>query len=150
LEVCFYDDYIKIILTATLVFLMLSNTQILAQSDPRDVSKTALNVFFKITGGWRLAAADEMVLLGQPSRSTFFKWRKGEGPVIGKDTLERISYVMGIYKALRCLFASTEQANAWPHKANRDFNGESVMAFMLKGSVTDLCDVRRYLDAMRG
>jgi hypothetical protein len=92
----------------------------------------------------------EQILLGEPARGTFYKWRKGEGPVIAKDTLERISYVMGIYKALRVLFPSEAQANDWPHRANRDFSNNTAMSFMLQGSVTHLSDMRRYLDAMRG
>lgn len=123
---------------------------ILDQKDPRVVSNTALKVFFNIANEWQLSSQDEMTLLGDPARSTFYKWRNGEGPVIPKDTLERISYVMGIYKALRLLFPTEDQANAWPKKPNRDFGGESALNVMLKGSVINLADVRRYLDAMRG
>ncbi|MFT4924047.1 MAG: hypothetical protein ACI8WB_000125 [Phenylobacterium sp.] len=129
---------------------MLSEVNILQQTDPKVVSQTALRVFFNITDGWQLSSQDTMVLLGEPARSTFFKWRKGEGPALSKDTLERISYVMGIYKALRLLFPTEEQANAWPKKVNKYYDGHSALDFMLKGSVTHLSDVRRYLDAMRG
>ncbi|MCJ8273648.1 MAG: MbcA/ParS/Xre antitoxin family protein [Psychrosphaera sp.] len=128
---------------------MLSAVETLEQSDPKVVSQTALSVFFNIVKGWQLSAQNEMVLLGEPARGTFYKWRKGEGPVISKDTLERISYVMGIYKALRVLFPNEAQANSWPSKPNRDFANNSAMQFMLLGSVTHLSDVRRYLDAMR-
>ncbi|MGB1238567.1 MAG: MbcA/ParS/Xre antitoxin family protein [Pseudomonadales bacterium] len=123
---------------------------ILAQQDPKRVSHTALKVFFNIAAAWQLSSQQEMTLLGAPARSTFYKWRSGEGPVVPRDTLERISYVMGIYKALRLLFPTEAQANAWPQKNNRDFDGESALAVMLKGSVINLADVRRYLDAKRG
>ena len=129
---------------------MLVTNNILDQKDPKIVSNTALKVFFNITNEWQLSSQDEMTLLGDPARSTFYKWRNGEGPVIPKDTLERISYVMGIYKALRLLFPTEDQANAWPKKPNRDFGDESALNVMLKGSVINLADVRRYLDAMRG
>jgi len=124
--------------------------EILAQKDPKVVSNTALKVFFNIAKEWGLSSQDEMTLLGSPARSTFYKWRSGVGPAVPKDTLERISYVMGIYKALRLLFPTQEQANAWPKKPNRDFDGTSALNVMLKGSVINLADVRRYLDAMRG
>ena len=88
-----------------------------------------------------------MILLGEPARSTFFKWRKQEGPSISKDTLERISYIIGIYKALRILFPTEAQANAWPAKPNREFGDKSAVEFMCQGSVVHLSDVRRYLDA---
>lgn len=59
------------------------------------------------------------------------------------NDLERISYVLGIYKALRRIFPTEEQANAWPAKPNRAFEGRSALDLMLKG---DLAIVRRYLD----
>ncbi len=129
---------------------MLAASDILAQKDPKAVSDTALKVFFNIAKAWGLSSQDEMILLGCPARSTFYKWRSGEGPAVPKDTLERISYVMGIYKALRLLFPTEDQANAWPNKPNRDFGGASALNVMLEGSVINLADVRRYLDAMRG
>ncbi|MDR9469163.1 MbcA/ParS/Xre antitoxin family protein [Marinospirillum sp.] len=121
-----------------------------AATDEQKKSTVALKTFFKITEGWNLKAEQQKILLGDPPRSTFYKWKKGEGPAISRDTLERISYILGIYKALRILFPTEEQANAWPGKPNRDFDGESALAVMLKGSMINLADVRRYLDYMRG
>lgn len=114
------------------------------------VSQTALKAFFNISRDWQLSTAQQQVLLGQPARSTFYKWRNGEGPILPKDTLERISYILGIYKALRLLLPSQSQADAWPHKSNSDFAGSSALEHMLKGNVLHLADVRRYLDARRG
>lgn len=128
----------------------MSTAEVLEKTDPKEVSSTGLKVFFNITRAWGLKAQDERTLLGDPASSTFYKWKNGEGPVVPKDTLERISYVMGIYKALRILFPTEEQARAWPKKSNRYFGGDSAMSVMLKGSVTNLADVRRYLDGMRG
>ncbi len=123
---------------------------ILNKKDTKQVSQTALKVFFNITQEWGLSAQEEMSLLGEPARSTFYKWRQTQGPALPRDTLERISYVMGVYKALRVLFPTQAQANQWPKKINRDFGGESALSVMLKGSLINLADVRRYLDAMRG
>ncbi|SOB75137.1 Protein of unknown function [Marinobacter sp. LV10R510-11A] len=128
---------------------MLAAREFLEDKDPKIVSHTALEIFFNITKSWGLKAQEERILLGDPASSTFYKWRNGEGPAISKDTLERISYVMGVYKSLRLLFPTESQANAWPKKENRDFNGESAMNVMLKGSVANLIHVRRYLDGMR-
>ncbi|MCP8689329.1 MbcA/ParS/Xre antitoxin family protein [Marinobacterium sedimentorum] len=122
----------------------------LRQQDPKRVSQVSLKVFFNIASAWHLSREQEQVLLGEPARSTFYKWRKGEGPVLPRDTLERISYVMGIYKALRILFPTEDQANAWPAKANAYFGGESALTVMLQGSLINLADVRRYLDHARG
>ena len=113
-------------------------------------AKVALSVFFNIMDAWRVKGKDQITLLGSPSESTFYKWKKGNVSSLSSDTLERISYVMGIYKGLGILFPTREQADAWPNKRNRDFNGLTAMEYMLKGSMINLWDVRRYVDAQRG
>jgi len=66
---------------------------------------------------------------------------------LNRDVLERISYVLGIRKALMILFQNKEQADAWINKPNGDFGDESALDAMLGGSITDLARVRQYLDA---
>jgi len=123
-----------------------------AQFDPDELGSTALTAFFNITAGWGLAAEEERTLLGSPPRSTFFKWKSERAARLSPDTLERISYIMGIYKALRILLPTEEAANAWIKKPNAApmFGGKSALERMLAGRVVDLADVRRYLDAERG
>lgn len=123
-----------------------------APFDPDELGRTALTAFFNITAGWGLGADEERTLLGSPPRSTFFKWKGDKTARLSLDTLERISYVMGIYKALRILLPTEEQANAWIKKPNKapGFGGKSALERMLAGRVIDLADVRRYLDAERG
>jgi hypothetical protein len=118
--------------------------------NPTKTAKVALSVFFNIMNAWRVKAKDQRVLLGSPAESTFYNWKNGKVSSLSVDTLERISYVMGIYKALGILFPTREQADAWPQKPNSAFNNESALAFMLKGSMIHLSDMRRYLDAQRG
>ena len=57
-----------------------------------------------------------MKLLGLDSRSTFQTWKRGAVAAIPKDALERISYVMGIYKGLKMPLPRT--ANEWVRKPN--------------------------------
>ena len=66
--------------------------------------------------------------------------------------LERISYVLGIYKALQILLPETERADAWVTTPNAAplFGGDSALTRMLGGNVGDLYAVRQYLDAQRG
>ncbi|WP_017446630.1 MbcA/ParS/Xre antitoxin family protein [Gayadomonas joobiniege] len=118
--------------------------------NPEKTAQVALSVFFNIMAAWGVRTKDQIVLLGKPAESTFYNWKKGKASNLSVDTLERISYVMGIYKALGILFPTREQADAWPKKPNKAFNNESALAFMLKGSMTHLSDLRRYLDAQRG
>lgn len=123
-----------------------------ADFDAEELGATALTAFFNITAAWGLTAEEERVLLGSPPRSTFFKWKSEKSARLSADTLERISYIMGIYKALRILLPTEEAANQWVKKPNtaRGFNGKSALDRMLAGRVIDLADVRRYLDAERG
>lgn len=122
------------------------------QFDPEELGATALTAYFNITAAWGLTAEEERTLLGSPPRSTFFKWKSDRAARLSPDTLERISYVMGIYKALRILLPTEEAANDWVKKPNTasGFNGKSALDRMLAGRVVDLADVRRYLDAERG
>jgi len=129
---------------------MYSKEQAVLQQNPEKTAQVALSVFFNIMGAWQVKAKDQIVLLGKPAESTFYNWKKGKISNLSADTLERISYIMGIYKALGILFPTREQADAWPQKLNSQFNNESALAFMLKGSVVHLSDMRRYLDAQRG
>ena len=123
-----------------------------ANFSPDEIGATALTAFFNITAAWGLSAEEERTLLGSPPRSTFFKWKSEKNARLSADTVERISYVMGIYKALRILLPTEEAANQWVKRPNtaRGFNGKSALERMLAGRVIDLADVRRYLDAERG
>ena len=66
--------------------------------------------------------------------------------------LERISYVLGIHKALEILFPDPVRADAWVRRPNDAplFGGRSALERMLGGNVSDLYVVRQYLDAQRG
>jgi len=119
----------------------------------RDLSAAGLRAFFNIARDWGLNTDEQMVLLGTPGRSTFFKWKSvPESADLKRDTLERLSYILGIYKALQVLLPSTESADAWVKKPNTAplFGGKSALDRMLGGNVADLLVVRQYLDARRG
>ena len=98
-----------------------------------------------------MSTDEQRRLLGEPARSTFFAWRKTpEHAVLSRDTLERLSLLLGIYKALQILLPDTAAADAWVRKPNAAFGGSSALAQMLAGNVGDLLRVRRWLDAARG
>lgn len=112
----------------------------------------ALRTFFRIADAWGLSAADARTLLGAPPASTFFKWKAGQVGQVGRDVLERVSYVLGIYKALQVLLPAPSAADAWVRQPNAaaPFHGVSALDRMLSGNVSDLFVVRQYLDAERG
>ena len=123
-----------------------------ADLETREAGQALLRTFFDIAAAWRLAPREAMTLLGLRSRSTYHVWKDGKSGALSRDTLERISYVLGIYKALQLLLPSDEAADAWIRKPNTAplFGGRSALDRLLSGNVADLYEVRRYLDAQRG
>ena len=109
-------------------------------------AKTALKVFFNIMNEWHIYDTDQITLFGKPSQCVFDKWKCGEADTLDTAILERISYVIGIYKNLRLLFSEKEQANAWVHKPNEAFEGTFALDLMLSGNTIQLQAVRQYLD----
>lgn len=120
--------------------------------DRKVMSGPALRTFFRIMELWGLSVEEQITLLGLSARSTFFKWKKDANVVLPKDTLERISYVIGIYKALQILLPNEKAADEWVKKPNAAplFGGQSALDRMMSGQVADLFLVRQYLDAERG
>jgi uncharacterized protein (DUF2384 family) len=110
----------------------------------------AKRAFFRIMDAWSVSDSQARVLLGSPSRSTFYNYKRGGGGALSADTLERISYVLGIYKALQLLFTNQAQADAWMKKPNDAFGSRSALEHTLAGRVMDLAMVRSYLDGVRG
>lgn len=120
--------------------------------DRKGLSGPGLRAFFRIAELWGLSVDEQMALLGVTARSTFFKWKKDPNTVLPRDTLERISYILGIYKALQILLPDEKAADEWVKRPNAAplFGGRSAIDRMLSGQVADLYVVRQYLDAQRG
>jgi hypothetical protein len=128
-------------------------TRPLPETTPADdLGGPALRAFFQLAEYWKLRMADQRKLLGDPPESTFYKWKRQREGVPGRDTIKRISYLLGIWKSLQILFPDPAQADAWLHKPNQAplFGGHSALERMLSGNVADLYVVRQYLDAQRG
>lgn len=123
-----------------------------APASPERLAAAGLRTFFRIAAKWQLTTDEQLTLLGSPARSTFFKWKKDGATSLPRDVLERISYVLGIWKALQILLPEESAADAWLHRPNdaAPFGGRSALDRMLSGNVADLYEVRRYLDAERG
>lgn len=131
---------------------------ILATDTPPDIAPerlaaAGLRAFVRIAEAWGLSVDEQLTLLGQPPRSTFFAWRKQpEKAALSRDTLERLSNLLGIYKSLQILLPDAAAADAWVRQPNAaaPFGGRSALQRMLAGNVSDLNLVRRYLDGVRG
>lgn len=136
---------------------------------PERMGAAGLRAFARIAEAWALSVDEQLALLGQPPRSTFFAWRKQPDKAsLPRDTLERLSNIMGIYKSLQILLPDPAAADAWVRQPNSaapfsgTFSGpvsgpssgrmgsDTALARMLAGNVSDLHLVRCYLDGVRG
>jgi hypothetical protein len=127
-----------------------------AELDPEtkvaDLGGPALRTFFNLAKAWELSEQEQMKLLGLNSRSTLHAWKGGRVSKVSRDTLERISYLLGIFKAINILLPDTKRADEWVRLPNKAplFGGRSALDRMTTGNIGDLYVVRQYLDAQRG
>lgn len=102
-----------------------------------------LRTFARIVDKWALPGADAMALLGVDSRSTYYELLKRareskEVKGLSRDQLERLSYLLGIYAAIRVIFPHSEESrNAWISRANSAalFGGRSPLETMRSGMI---------------
>ena len=118
-------------------------------NDTGVIPNPALRAFFRIAALWELSVDEHMALLGVTAHSTFFQWKKDRKAILPKDMSERISCILGIYKALQILLPDEKAADKWVKQPNaaHSFGGRSPLDRMLSGQVADLFAVRQYLDA---
>jgi hypothetical protein len=122
-----------------------------SKAERERLSESALRAFFKLVARWNIRDEDSRVLLGGMSNGPYYELKKKPARVLDTDRLLRISYLVGIFKALNILY-STSLADAWITLPNSNpiFGGQSPLAYMLKGGVPAMQTVRRLLDARRG
>jgi len=102
-----------------------------------------LRTFERIAHQWRLSAADAMALVGVDARSTYYELlkrarEKREVRGLSRDQLDRLSYLLGIYRSIGVLFPhSRETRDAWVSRANSSslFAGRAPIDVMRSGIV---------------
>ncbi len=114
------------------------------------LSQSAIDGFFAITEKWQLKAEQAGALLGGIPRSTLHKYKTAAG-TRSQDELMRISYIVGIYKALHILFKE-DLADEWMKRPNDNplFAGAAPLEYAIKAGIPGLQQIRRLLDAARG
>jgi hypothetical protein len=122
-----------------------------SKTERERLSKSALKGFFKLNAAWQLRDDDARELLGGLSSSAFYEWKKNPDRVLEVDRITRVSYLLGIYKALHILYGD-KLADEWIHLPNTNpiFNGRTPLAHMLAGGLLAMQTVRKLLDARRG
>ena len=109
-----------------------------------------LPAIFNIFSLWRLTGQQQMTLLGLSNEKTLYNWKnQPEKAKLTRDCLERISYILGIYRALQVLFPDEAFSDQWLHAPNDNplFGGSAPIEKMLGGLVVDLAVVREHLDS---
>ncbi|MBJ7310045.1 antitoxin Xre-like helix-turn-helix domain-containing protein [Rugamonas sp. CCM 8940] len=122
-----------------------------AKAERERLSKSALIGFFKLAAAWQLRDDDARELLGGLSSSAFYEWKKNPDRLLEVDRITRISYLLGIYKALHILYGD-QLADEWIGLPNKNiiFGGRTPLANMLAGGLLAMQTVRKLLDARRG
>lgn len=123
-----------------------------SQADPLgspEHVERALHGFFRIMQLWNVGNTHARRILGQPPPRIFSRWKRGHVEGVPLDTLRRIGYVSGIWKALQVVYGEPAQADRWPTVPNRALGGQTPLERMAAGDVTDLAAVRQYLEHAR-
>lgn len=109
------------------------------------LNQIAFENFIKVMEAWTVPEENQLVLLGSLSTLSFLNIKNGNFEEISSDLLKRIKFLVSIYQALRILFRSREQAEAWIKKPNMVFENLSALEFMLKDEELNIEYVYRYL-----
>lgn len=121
-----------------------------ARAERERLSAPALKAFFNITARWKVRDPDARALLGGVSNGPFYEMKRNPARVLDADRLTRVSYLVGIFKALHILHARA-LADEWVHLPNRNpvFAGLTPLAYMIRGGLPAMQTVRRLVDARR-
>jgi len=116
-------------------------------------SEVALKGFFNICKAWSVDDEQSIVLLGNPEVTLYNDWKELPATAqLNHEVIERISYILGIYKGLQILLSNPNAADTWVKKPNSEviFGGQSALEKMLQGRIEDLATVRQYVDSFLG
>lgn len=122
-----------------------------AKAERDRLSPPAIRTFFNIIDRWQVRDEDARLLLGGMSNGPYYAMKRDPERTLDTDRLQRISYLVGIFKALNMLY-SEKLADAWVRlpNTNRIFGGQTPLAYVIKGGLPAMQIVRRLLDARRG
>lgn len=114
------------------------------------LSQSAIDGFFAIIDKWNVPIERAGELLGGIPRSSVYKLKTAAG-TLRQDELTRISYIVGIYKALHILLPA-ELADQWVMQPNDNFlfSGQSPLDYLVRAGIPGLQQVRSLVDAARG
>jgi Protein of unknown function (DUF2384) len=111
------------------------------------VSGAARRAFLNIAEVWSLNDREQVDLLALDDLAALEQFRQPSDETLPGDVLYRISYVLGIYRALHILLPR-DAADATVRRPNKNvlFGGKSALDLMITRNLADLAKVRAYLD----
>jgi len=117
----------------------------ITDQEARAMQRAVVNLFER----WGLTDKQSATLLGGIATRTYQRWKTGSYGRVDIDLRARLSNLLGIHKALRVLFREPQRGYDWIKRDNAVFNHNSALDIMLRGELTDLMRIRRYLDARK-
>jgi len=114
------------------------------------LSPSALKGFFNIVQRWQLKDDEARELLGSVSSSTYCEIKKNPTNTLDVDRITRVSYLIGIDKALHGLYGDP-LADQWVKMPNTNmlFSGHSPLELMTQGGIVAMQQVKALLDSKR-
>jgi hypothetical protein len=121
-----------------------------ARGERERLSTPALKAFFNLMARWKIRDEEARALLGDVSNGPFYEMKRNRARVLDRDRLTRVSYLLGMFKALHILH-SEALADEWVRLPNSNpiFAGQTPLAYMIRGGLPAMQTVRRLLDARR-
>lgn len=107
----------------------------------------------KLFAHWDLSTSDQLELLGlsTKSRALLAKYARGEALPEGRDSLDRVGWLLAIHKALRLLYPQNPEIRySWVNRRNTAFGNLTPLTVMKEQGIIGLARVARYLDYYRG
>lgn len=120
------------------------------------VSGPALAAFLRVSTAWSLDEAQERMLLAQPSAETLRDWKLNRAGALSLDQVERISYVLQIFRLLQASPAASDGVNAqtppveWLRAPRNEpiFGGRRPLDVMCLEDIRGLRQVAQFLQAL--
>lgn len=120
------------------------------QQEMRNAGPAELKASLRILDHWGFARREKAkVLAVKPSTITGYQAGRIPKTIYSLDRRERISYIMGIAKALEILVGNQTQIAQWINQPTfaPPFGGQPPKKRILAGLVADLYVTRQYLDS---
>lgn len=120
--------------------------------DPKALAMVGFKAAEKILSSWGCSAQQSQNIL-KLSKSSYHKFKaNSETTKLSDDQLERVSYILNMHQALRIVFSNPANVSGFMSMKNNNdyFAGRTPLEVIESGKFSDLYEVARRIDALRG